>query len=141
MFRGLGTLLQIATGPARLERDDASSFFGVSVRVGRRPVTVTPPERPVRPPARRQVVREEGREPLADVFDEGEYFMVVVQVPGVEPSALTWAIRDERAVVIRTAAGGGVRAREIGLASRVDPATVTARHENGILELRLWKRP
>jgi HSP20 family molecular chaperone IbpA len=139
MVRGLGALLQLTTDTARVERDHASALFGVSMGVARSPIRVAP-ERGARPAVRRHPVRDQAREPIADVFDEDDHFAVVVQLPGIEPAAVTWQVREDTAVVIRAQAAGRTYGRTIDLGGRVDAATATTRHENGILELRLWKQ-
>jgi hypothetical protein len=117
VFRGLGSLIQIATDTARVQ-DDAATVFGVSLRVGRSAVKVAPAARVSRPAARRPPEPEEGRAPAADVFDEDDHFVVV----------------------IRALSGDRSFARTIELDAAVNADTTTMRYENGVLELRLWKR-
>lgn len=140
MFRGLGNLIQIATETARASEDSTSGLLGVSVRVGRSPVRVAPTARPARPSTRHRPPQEDAREPAADVFDEDDHFVLIVQLPGAEESSIGWNLNRESAVTVRAESGGRAYVREIELAAPVTAANATMRYENGILELRLWKQ-
>jgi HSP20 family protein len=139
VFRGLGSLIQIATDTARVQ-DDAATVFGVSLRVGRSAVKVAPAARVSRPAARRPPEPEEGRAPAADVFDEDDHFVVVVQLPGADEPSIRWSVHDDTTLMIRARSGDRRFARTIELDAAVNADTTTMRYENGVLELRLWKR-
>jgi HSP20 family protein len=125
MFRGLGQLLQLA---ADASTKDARAGYGVSVRIGG-----------VRAPARRTHVVEDTREPMVDVFDEGDHYLVVGELPGVAEPAAHWSVREGQWLTVAGTAGARRYHKDLRLAERVASATAQARFENGVLELRLWK--
>jgi HSP20 family molecular chaperone IbpA len=138
LVRGLGDLLQIASDVAeRTERGAANGVFGVSVRVGHGPVAsrVEPLSRHAR------TASVDGRDAVADLFDEEDHYLIVAEFPGVAESGVQWSIRGDRAVLLRaTAPNGRTYAREIALSCCVDAGTAAARYGNGVLELRVWKQ-
>jgi HSP20 family protein len=138
LVRGLGDLLQIASEVAeRADRGTANGVFGVSVRVGHGPV-VSRVEHLCREPRSGAV---EGREAVADLFDEEDHYLIVAELPGVAESAVQWSCDGDRTVLIRaTAPDGRTYVREIALSCPVDAGTAAARYGNGVLELRVWKR-
>jgi HSP20 family protein len=158
VFRGLGHLLRIATELAESAQADDSSageptrtgragtpgrvhaVYGVSVRMGPRGRPVVAPFGNVRENGRKEPVVHGAREPLADVLDEGDHYLVIVELPGVDAAAVQWAMRGERVLVIH--AGSGVRAysKRIELGEPVAAASVVSCYANGVLELKLWKQ-
>ena len=90
--------------------------------------------------ARRAVVTRETREPMVDVFDEDDHYVIVAELRGVARGDLTWHVRDARAVVIRETSQRRAYLREIELASAVDAQTAVSAYDNGILELRVRKQ-
>jgi HSP20 family protein len=156
LFRGLGNLLRIATELAEQAQGGQSqaevrrsgscgipktlhAVYGVSVRVGPRGEPVVAPFGNVRRNARKEAVVEEAREPLADVLDEDDHFLVVVELPGVDESAVHWELGDGVHLTVSASARGRAYSRAIELTEPADPARALARYENGVLELRLAK--
>jgi HSP20 family protein len=82
-------------------------------------------------------VVDEVREPLVDVFDEGETVLVVAELPGVAEEEITVEVKDD--VLTLETAGERKYAREVLLPCSVDAATMKKAHKNGVLELRLNK--
>jgi HSP20 family protein len=77
----------------------------------------------------------EARQPLVDVFEEEAAILVVAEVPGLDPAALTLSIEDGALVI---AGGGRVRYRRVvALPGAVEAAAMTHACRNGILEVRL----
>lgn len=138
LVRGLSDLLQIASDAAeRADRGSANGMFGVSVRVGHGPVA-SRVEHLSRHP---RTAAFEGREAVADLFDEEDHYLIVAEFPGVAESAVQWSVRGDRAVLIRASVpGGGSCSKEIALPCAVDARTAAARYGNGVLELRVWKQ-
>lgn len=122
-------------------RDGAQTVCGVSIRVGPR---VAPPRRvfgTVRRNARREPVIDDVCEPSVDVFDEGDHFLVVAELPGVDQAAVDWSITDGVRLTVRAESADRKYHRNIELSERVDREHASACHANGVLELRLWKQP
>lgn len=80
----------------------------------------------------------EVREPLVDVFDEGDHILVVAELPGVTEGGILVEVKDD---IITLSAEGRDRkyAKELLLPATVDPASVRQSFQNGILEVRLSK--
>jgi HSP20 family molecular chaperone IbpA len=137
LVRGLGDLLQMASDVAeRADRGTANGMFDVSVRVGHGSVA----SRVGHLPRDSRRSSADAREAVADLFDEDDHYLIVGEFPGLAESAVRWSIRDGDIVEIRATAEGRTYAKEIPLASRVDPNTAAARYGNGVLELRVWKQ-
>jgi HSP20 family protein len=77
---------------------------------------------------------------MADLLDEGDHYLVVAELPGVEASDVQWSLPDDRRLVIGAESAGRRYHREIELTVAVDRHTVGSRYENGVLELTLAKR-
>jgi len=82
------------------------------------------------------VVAEE-REPLVDVFDEGDLILIVAELPGVDESDIQIDVQDD--IVDLSTKGEGRYVKEILLSSLVDAASMETTYRNGILEIRLRK--
>ena len=78
------------------------------------------------------------REPLVDVFDEGDHVLVVIELPGVSATDVKLDAKDD---ILVLAAEGRHRkyAKEILLPGPVDAASLRQSFQNGILEVRLNK--
>jgi HSP20 family protein len=157
LVRGLDNLLQAAAHITDATDDDEAAaeghrtgtvgspkgvhaVYGVSVRLGARGRPVVSRFGNVRQNARRSPVVDPVREPMADVLDEGDHYLVVAELPGVEASDVDWSLRDDRRLVIRAESAGRRYHREIELTEPVDAGKVGFRYENGVLELTLSKR-
>lgn len=79
----------------------------------------------------------EVREPLVDVFDEGQEILVVAELPGVGENEIRVEVRDD--ILSLETTGERRYAKEILLSEPVDAASLRKAYKNGILELRLKK--
>lgn len=78
------------------------------------------------------------REPLVDVFDEGDEIVVTVELPGVTDEEVSTTILGD---VLRVEAIGRRRyATDVPLGVPVDPDSLQRAYQNGILEIRLTRR-
>jgi HSP20 family protein len=77
----------------------------------------------------------EARTPIIDLFEEAEAIIVVAEVPGLDPAALSLAV-EAGALMIE---GGGAQryGHHVPLPCAVDAAAMTHACRNGILEVRL----
>lgn len=151
LFKGLGSFIDllgemiekgeeqiVRTGEFRVKGlgEKARGVYGVSVRmgIGGRPHVErfgnirTTEEGP-------EVV--EVREPLVDVFDEGEEIVIVAELPGVGEGEVRTEVQDD--IFSLETVGDRKYAKEILLRQRVDAATLRRSYKNGILEVRLKK--
>jgi HSP20 family molecular chaperone IbpA len=157
LFRGISNVLQMASDIAEKVPEDASgavnasetgsiglkglrAIYGASVRIGPR---VAPKRRPIvsLPRTRKRApIADETGEPMADVHDEGDHYLVVAELPGAAQAGVHWEIRDGHRLVIKADAAGRKYRTELPLAEQVDETRTVSCYANGVLELRLWKR-
>jgi HSP20 family protein len=88
----------------------------------------------------REPARGAGPDVAIDVFNEEAYYVIVAELRGVDRSSVQWHVKDDRVLVIRAESARRKYYREIQFAVAVEPRSATASFDNGILELRLWKR-
>jgi HSP20 family protein len=79
------------------------------------------------------------REPLVDVFDEGETMIVIAELPGVEESEVRVEVHGD--VLSLETTGERRYAREVLLPAPALPDSLRQTYRNGILELRLTRQP
>ncbi|MBI4235897.1 MAG: helix-turn-helix domain-containing protein [Chloroflexi bacterium] len=113
------------------------AVYGLHVRLGLGGRPVIESFGNVRPTPAGPVVAEM-REPMIDVFDEGQEFRVVVEVPGVEEKGIHVEVQDD--ILTVTAEGGDRRYQKETLLSAPVKPQVQQSYRNGILEIRLEKR-
>ena len=151
LFRGIGSLVDLVSRMAEegeegaTRTDEMKAFggklkgvYGVSVRTGLE-------GRPVIEQFGNLLETESGpvvsetREPLVDVFDEGDYLRVIVELPGVEERDIQLkAVGD----ILEIAAHTRDRKyqKEVLLTSAVDLERLASSYRNGVLEIRLPKQ-
>jgi HSP20 family protein len=133
VMKGLGDLLQmVAPG--------LDGLYDVSMRIGARTPATIPRAGSIPRVARRRPGGDATREPLVDVFDEGDTIVVVAQLPGVDERFAQWLFRDPSHLAIRGDAGDRKYAKDLDLPAAVDEQATVSSFANGILELTLWKR-
>lgn len=117
----------------------AQAVYGVSVRVGPRVAPLRRPAAAVRRNARNEPIVVDVREAAADVLDEGDHYLVVVELPGVQEHEIEWNVRDHHTLTIRAASADRNYRKDIRLSEAVDARDAQAVFATGILELKLWK--
>ena len=149
LFKGLGNFLDLIGQMAEEGGSETSrtgevrgpggvrGVYGFSVKVGVGGTPTVEHFGNVRATERGPVVSEV-REPLVDVFDEGDHVLVVAELPGVEESGIQVAVEDD---ILTLGAKSRDREymKEILLPAVVDPATLKQTYQNGVLEVRLGK--
>lgn len=130
MFRELSRLFEVAAELA----NHATTTSGTTVVDVRTRIDMLGHDR-----GRTSVVRE-AREPLVDVFNEDDHYLIVAELRGADGADVDWHLRDERIVVIQASSERRTYYKELELASGVNPQTGVASFSNGVLELRLWKQ-
>ncbi|MBI3958655.1 MAG: Hsp20/alpha crystallin family protein [Chloroflexi bacterium] len=81
----------------------------------------------------------ETREPLVDIFDEGESILVVSELPGVAAEEINISAQGD--VLALTTSGKHKYAREVLLPVPVISEEMITTYNNGVLEVRLRKAP
>lgn len=83
-------------------------------------------------------VVHEVREPMVDVFEEGDQVLVVAEMPGVGSQDVQLELADD--ILTITAKRGGTKYRkEVLLPSTFQEKEMTSTCRNGVLEVRLTK--
>jgi HSP20 family protein len=127
-------------------REFGPFVYGYSVTIGPdgKPVirefgNVKPSAKPLpfRAPKLGMEVKEE-REPLVDVFDEGDSIRVVAELPGVDKSDINIE-STEKTMTISASTERRKYNKKIDMPSEIDPASAKASYNNGILEVKIKK--
>jgi HSP20 family protein len=87
-----------------------------------------------------EIIIDKVREPIVDVFDEGEYFVVVAEMPGVEEKDIKISIAGD-ILQIEAKSPSREYEKEILLKSKVMLEPEKNNYINGVLELKLKKNP
>jgi HSP20 family molecular chaperone IbpA len=157
LFRGITHVLQTASHIADTVPEDPSgavdvtqtgtigpkgmrAVYGASVHIGPRVAPLRGYASVAKRRARRTATEEDAREPMADVHDEGDHYLIVAELPGAAETSVQWSVRDGRRLVVRADCQGRKYYTELTLAETVDEDTIVSCYANGVLELRLWKR-
>ncbi|MDP4013255.1 MAG: gas vesicle protein GvpH [Candidatus Nanopelagicales bacterium] len=117
----------------------AQGVYGFSVRMGLGRETPVVSEFGNVKVTNEGAVVSETREPLIDIFDEGDEILLVAELPGVKDADVELDVRGD--VVALTAKGTKQKyACEALLSAEVDPEPVARDCENGYLQLRFTKK-
>ncbi|RLG84241.1 MAG: Hsp20/alpha crystallin family protein [Thermoprotei archaeon] len=85
------------------------------------------------------IISEE-REPLVDVFEEGDEVVVIAELPGVDKDKIRCKVSEDRKkLYIRASNEYHKYYKEVELPAPVDPKSAKANYKNGVLEVRLKK--
>ncbi len=151
LFKGLGSLFDLVSKMAEEGKDEytrtgeiaglgskAKGVYGFSVKMGLGGKPTIEQFGNIKATERGPVVAEV-REPIVDVFDEGERLVVIAELPGVDEDDIHLEVKDD---IIDLAAEAKDRkySKEILLPSAVDPDSMQSTYKNGILEIGLKKK-
>lgn len=78
-------------------------------------------------------------EPLCNIFDEGDHYVVITEMADVPPEELSITIDGDKKLTISTSIQE-ISTKTFSLPGKVDPDSLQWNCNNGILEIRLWKR-
>lgn len=81
---------------------------------------------------------EEEREPLSDIFDEGDDVVVMLEMPGVTKEDITVTLEGDILEVIAQSQSRKYR-KELLLPSAVQAETIAWSYQNGVLEVTVKK--
>lgn len=81
----------------------------------------------------------EEREPLVDVFEEDDKFVIVVEMPGVDKDKIEVSATEEK-IVVRASNSHRKYYKEIELPKPIKPETAKAQYKNGVLEIKVEKK-
>jgi len=91
------------------------------------------------PRGRITVVTDE-REPLVDVYEEGDKIRIVAELPGVDENKIKVQALDERRILIEASNHDRRYRKELDLPAEVDIDSAEAVYKNGVLEITLKKK-
>jgi HSP20 family protein len=81
---------------------------------------------------------EEAREPMVDMFDEGDHLLLVAELPGVEEDDIRFEVKED--VLSLTATCGDRKYRkEVLLSAAVRAQAASSSYHNGVFEIKLPK--
>jgi len=151
LFKGIGNLFDLVSrmteegqeeytrsGEIRGLGDKAKGVYGFSVKMGLGGKPVIEQFGNIKATERGAVVAEV-REPIVDVFDEGDKLVVIAELPGVEESNVHLEVKDD---ILNLSAEAKDRkySKEVLLPSPVDANSMESSYKNGILEVKLGKK-
>lgn len=85
-----------------------------------------------------KTVVEEEREPEADIFDENDHVLIIVEMPGVEEENIKLDLKED-ILDISAARGDRKYHKEVLLPAKVKSETLTSTYRNGVLEIKIQK--
>ncbi len=153
LFRGLGDVVDLVSalaqaGEKHVQRqgefkveglgDQARGVYGFSIRSG-----IAGGRPSVEPfgnvhASKDGLVVDDVREPLVDIFDEGDEIVITAELPGALESDVSLRL-DGDVMVIETT-GKRRYAKEVLLPGQVDAEGLRRSYNNGVLEVRARKR-
>lgn len=152
LFQGIGGVIDLVSkmeeesgGEASREGEFTSpsgrvkAVYGFSVKTSVGGKRVVEPFGNIRKTPKGPVVGEE-RQPIVDVFDEKDHVLVIIELPGVEEKHISAQIKGD--ILILSADDGDRKYyKEVVLPKNVDPDTLKNKYKNGVLEIRIDKKP
>ncbi len=150
LFKGLGNFVELLSemveeGESEITRqgefklkglEKARGVYGLTVKTGLGGIPRVESFGNIRETERGPIVTET-REPLVDIFQEGEVILVVVELAGVDEEEIEVDVQGD--ILSLSTKGERKYVKEMLLPHLVDPATLTTSYKNGILELRVNK--
>jgi HSP20 family protein len=151
LFKGLGDFVDLLrkmaeTGEEEVTRsgefrikglgDQARGVYGFTVRTGIGGIPRVERFGNIRTTEEGPVVADV-REPLVDLFDEGQEIVIVAELPGVGEEEICVEVQDD--ILSLETTGERKYAKEILLPEAAKATTLQKTYRNGILELRLKK--
>jgi HSP20 family protein len=151
VLKGLGNFIELLTelaekGEALAERsgeirglpEGMRGVYGFSVRTGLGGMPQVQRFGNVRVTNAGPVV-DEVREPMVDVFDEGDSVLVVAEMPGVSIKDIVIDVKGDVLSISTTETAPRKYAKEVLLPAAVSVASQKTTFKNGVLELRFDK--
>ena len=152
LFKGIGGLFDIVSkmteeGKEEYSRsgeikglgDKARGIYGFSVKMGIGGQPTVEQFGNIRKTAKGSVEVAEVREPIVDVFDEGEYVMVIAELPGVDESDIHLDIKGD-VLNLKAERRDRKYSKEVLLPAQVEAESKESQFRSGILELKLVKK-
>jgi HSP20 family protein len=137
-----GELSRSGEIPLRGQDKDLKGVFGFSVKMGLggEGVKVEPFGNVTRDATTGKAVVDEIREPLVDVFEEGDHVLVIAEMPGIEAEDVKFELRDD--ILSLSAQRGDKKYRKEVLlpGGKFHQNKVTVSCKHGIVEMKCLKK-
>ncbi|RJX27447.1 MAG: Hsp20/alpha crystallin family protein [Dethiobacter sp.] len=88
-------------------------------------------------PAKKRIGKKP--EPIFDIFDEGEFFIIIIEIPGVSKEDLIVSLKNNNLLIIQAPGSTNQFCKEIPIPENIPDDKITWNFKNNILEVRLWK--
>jgi len=151
ILKGIGSFLDLVSemaekGEREIKREGEISskekgfkaVYGFSVRIGGEGRPLVEHFGNIREDREKGPVVDEVREPIADVFDEGDHLVVVAELPGVDEKDIKYELKDD-ILIISAETGNKKYYKETLLPTSVNKERISSSYRNGIFEIKLWK--
>ncbi len=151
MFKGLGSFIELLTemaekgetlaersGEIHGLREGMRGVYGFNVRMGLGGTPQVQQFGNVHATSEGPVV-DEVREPMVDVFDEGDSILVVAEMPGIGIKDIVIDVKGDVLSISTMSTAARKYAKEVLLPAAVSVATQRSTFKNGVLELRFGK--
>lgn len=149
LFKGIGNLLDLVsnlaetgegmnrTGEVKFgDGEKMQGVYGFSIRTGIGGMPKVESFGNIRESEEGPVVADT-REPLVDIFDEGETMLVVVELPGVAKKEIKLEVNGD--VLALSTTGNRKYAKEVLLPAAAGAEEPEMSYHNGVMEVRLHK--
>ena len=151
LFKGIGNLFDLVSRMAEEGEeeythageiggigDKAKGVYGFSIKMGLGGKPVIEQFGNIKATEKGAVVADV-REPIVDIFDEGEKIVVIAELPGVEEEDIHFELKGD---ILNLSAEAKDRkySKEVILPSPVEADSTKSSYKNGILEIRIRKR-
>lgn len=151
VLKGLGSFLDILSemaekGEREIKREGElgskekgfKAVYGFSVKILGEGKPVIEPFGNIREDKEKGPVVDEVREPIVDVFDEGDHLVVLAELPGVDEKGIKYELKKD-ILIISAETGERKYYKEILLPTLVNKENISSSYRNGIFEMKLWK--
>ncbi len=151
LFKGLGSFIDLASKMEQKNQQEITrtgkvdgpqglkAVYGYSMKLGLGGKPSVSRFGNVREGAQGPIV-EEAREPLTDIFDEKDSVVVVLEIPGVDESAIVVKPLKENLLMVEASGPNCLYRKEIALPSPIKPDSIRRSYRNGLLELNCEKQ-
>ncbi|MBI2919113.1 MAG: Hsp20 family protein [Chloroflexi bacterium] len=148
LFKGIGSLLDVVSRMEEAGKEQYSRsgevdtaggkmVYGFSVRMGLGGKPVIEKFGNIQDTEAGPVATEV-REPMVDVLDEGQEFVIVAELPGVEEKDIRLGVKGD-SLQLDASTRDRKYHREVLLPAPVDAKSLRSAYRNGVLEVRLAK--
>ena len=112
-------------------------YYGFSITIGPDGVPQVREWGNIRPGPVKPIIKDT-IEPFTDVFDEGDHYRVIIDMPGVDKKDISVEATEDRLIV--SAQGQRKYYKEIRFKEKVNPETAKAQYRNGVLTITIEKK-